>query len=242
MSIGVSPQTVVDDEAIIYPESDGMPMADNTLQFEWIVRIKTNLDALFRDDPNVFVAGDHLWYPVKGSPDIRRAPDAMVIFGRPKGHRGSYRQWVEGGIAPQVVFEVLSPGNTREEMREKLTFYDRYGVEEYYLYDPDHNMVQGWLRQGGRLRKIASMDGWESPRLHIRFVPAPDELCIYRPDGQMFQTFEELDERVEDAERDAEQARKDAEQARFYAREMEARLERLLAQLRERGIDPETLA
>ena len=36
---------------------------------------------------------------------------AMVVFGRPKGYRGSYRQWEEGGIAPQVVFEILSPGN-----------------------------------------------------------------------------------------------------------------------------------
>ena len=69
------------------------------------------LDALFRDDPDVFVAGDLLWYPVEGDPKTRIAPDAMVVFGRPKGYRGSYKQWDEGGIAPQVVFEVLSPGN-----------------------------------------------------------------------------------------------------------------------------------
>lgn len=48
-------------DSIIYPESDGKPMADNTKQFEWIVLIKKNLDLLFQDDPNVFVAGDLLW-------------------------------------------------------------------------------------------------------------------------------------------------------------------------------------
>lgn len=41
---------------IIYPDSDGKPMADNTLQFRWITTIKTNLDWLFADNPDVFVA------------------------------------------------------------------------------------------------------------------------------------------------------------------------------------------
>ncbi len=57
--------------AIEYPDSDGLPMAENTLQYEWIVTIKGGVDALFLDDPNVFVAGDLLWYPVEGKPTIR---------------------------------------------------------------------------------------------------------------------------------------------------------------------------
>ena len=73
---------------IDYPDSDGLPMADNTLQYEWIVTIKGGLDAIFLDDSNVFVAGDLLWYPVQGEPKIRTAPDAMVAIGRPKGYRG----------------------------------------------------------------------------------------------------------------------------------------------------------
>src|SRR5262249_37507082 len=52
--------------AIEYPDSDGEPMAENTLQFKWIVTIKEGLDGVFRHDPNVFVAGDLFWYPVEG--------------------------------------------------------------------------------------------------------------------------------------------------------------------------------
>ncbi|MEN9280327.1 MAG: hypothetical protein Q6I77_05865, partial [Gloeomargarita sp. DG_1_4_bins_134] len=85
-------------QKIIYPDSDGQPMADNTLQFRWIVLIKENLECLFAHDANVFVAGDLLWYPVEGHPEIRVAPDVMVVFGRPKGERGSYRQWEEDNI------------------------------------------------------------------------------------------------------------------------------------------------
>jgi Uma2 family endonuclease len=170
-----------DKPLILYPSSDGQPMAENTLQFRWIVTIQGGLDALFRYDPNVFVAGDLLWYPVERHPEIRAAPDAMVVFGRPKGYRDSYMQWVEGGIAPQVVFEVLSPGNTPPEMLRKLGFYDRHGVEEYYLYDPERVELLGWRREGGRLLEIPEMDGWVSPRLGVRFDLSGEELQIIGP-------------------------------------------------------------
>jgi Uma2 family endonuclease len=115
---------------IIYPDSDGKPIADNTRQFRHIVTIHGGIAALFADNPNDFVAGDLLWYPVEGNNKIRAAPDTMVVFGRPPGDRGSYLQWREDGLAPQVVFEVLSPGNTVAEMTRKFLFYEQYGVEE----------------------------------------------------------------------------------------------------------------
>lgn len=199
---------------IVYPESDGQPMAENTLQFQWIVTIKENLEAQLAEQGDVFVAGDLLWYPVEGQPRIRRAPDAMVVFGRPKGYRGAYLQWREGGIGPQVAFEVLSPGNTKREMEEKRAFYETYEVEEYYLYDPDNNQLAGWLRQGERLQLIARVDGWVSPRLGIRFACSSAELVIYRPDGQPFLTFVENRQRMEAAERDALHAKQQADQER----------------------------
>lgn len=118
---------------LVYPESDGKPMADNTKQFRWIVTIKENLEILFASQSDVFIAGDLLWYPVEGNNKLCQAPYIMVVFGRPKADRGSYLQWKENNIAPQVVFEVLSPSNTTKEMTNKLLFYQRYGVEEYYI-------------------------------------------------------------------------------------------------------------
>jgi len=49
------------------------------------------LDAWFRDNPEVFVAGNLLWYPMEGQPRVNAAPYVMVAFGRPKGDRDSYR-------------------------------------------------------------------------------------------------------------------------------------------------------
>ncbi len=77
---------------VVYPESDGLPMAENTKQLRWIVVLFGNLAALFRDAADVFVGGDLFWYPVEGDSALRTAPDVLVVFGRPKGDRSSYRQ------------------------------------------------------------------------------------------------------------------------------------------------------
>ncbi len=192
---------------VIYPDSDGKPMADNTRQFDYIVMIQGGLAAMFANCPDVFVAGDLLWYPVEGHPEIRVAPDAMVVFGRPPGYRGSYIQHKENHIAPQVAFEVLSPSNTQAEMRRKLAFYGQYGVEEYYEYDPDRGTLKGWVRRNGLLEPIVLMEGWISPLLGIRFSMEGIDLALYRPNGRRFETFVELDQRFETEHQRAETGR-----------------------------------
>ena len=208
---------------IIYSDTDGQPLADNTRQFQWIVTIKENLDLLFANNSNVFVAGDLLWYPIEGNNTIRRAPDVMVVFGRPKGYRGSYQQWQEDNIPPQVVFEILSPGNTIKEMAAKLQFYQRYGVEEYYLYDPEKVDFAGWQIMDGKLTIIEEIQGWVSPRLGVRFEMA-EELQIFTPTGERFLTFVELGQKLQQEKRRAEQA--------------EARLKALEERLKSLGVDP----
>src|SRR5713101_4808956 len=215
--------TSTDVAQITYPQSDGQSMADNTKQFRWIVTIQGGLDALLRTDPQVFVAGDLLWYPVEGHPEICMAPDVLVAFGRPKGDRGSYLQWEEGGVTPQVVFEILSPGNTSAAMMRKFRFYERYGVAEYYLYNPDTGELSGWQRQGDTLEEIEPMQGWVSPRLGIRFEIERGVLQLYRPDSERFATYVELMEQ--------------REQERQRAEQEHQRAERLAARLRALGIE-----
>jgi Uma2 family endonuclease len=214
---------------VFYPESDGKPLADNTLQFEWIVVLQGNIAALYRDMADVFVAGDLFWYAVEGEPEEVKAPDVMVVFGRPKGHRGSYQQWEEGGVAPQVVFEVLSPDNTHFEMADKLAFYDEHGVEEYYVYDPDRNSLLAYRRGREALRRVWPPEALVSPRLGIRFDLSGPEMQVFYPDGRRFLTFVELEA---DRTRQA-QLRKDAEQKLHAAEQKLQTTERRLRRLAE---------
>jgi Uma2 family endonuclease len=186
---------------LIYPSSDGQPMAESTEHYQWIVTITGGLEALFKNDENVFVAGDLLWYPVEGKPEIRRAPDAMVVFGRPKGARGSYIQHLEGGVVPQVVFEILSRGNRILEMSRKFDFYQTYGVNEYYVYDHLSNDLVVWVRSDeyDRLEAVDDVQNWTSPRLGIRFELTDASLNIFNPDGTRFLTYLEQVEQKEQA-------------------------------------------
>ena len=237
-------------ESIVYPESDGLPLADNTVQFRLITTIHGGLDALL---PDTFVAADLLWYPIEGDPTTSAAPDVMVAFGRPKGERRSYKQWEEENVAPQVVFEIASKGNTLKELEDKkFKFYRKHGVEEYYLFDPERQTLKGWLRDADRsdegslngddldegsldgddldadsLRPIAEMNGWVSPRLEVRFEVEDGELQLYRPDGEPFATYAEI---IQQRQQERERAERAEAQAAIFAE-----------RLRELGVKPEDL-
>jgi hypothetical protein len=187
----------------------------------------------------VFVAGDLLWYPVEGEPTIRMGPDVMVAVGRRQGDRGSFKQWEEGNVAPQVVVEVRSPVNRPGEMEEKFQFFERFGVEEFFVYDPEDRSLQGWVRVGDHLEEVPNMSGFVSPRLGIRFEPGPgaDNLKIFAPDRTPFLTFAECvdrahqerqraDEQVRLAQEQAKRARDQARSAQEQARLAQAECER----------------
>ncbi|NER35422.1 MAG: Uma2 family endonuclease [Oscillatoria sp. SIO1A7] len=232
---------------IIYPDSDGKPMSDNTEQYKWIVIIKENLEIIFAAVAEVFIAGDLLWYPTEGSRKCQ-APDVMVVFGREKGKRGSYKQWLEEDIPPQVAFEILSPSNTKSEMSDKLRFYQSHGVEEYYIYDPDRLKLTGYKREGGSLKAIEKMNGWISPRLGIRFEMTKESLELYRPNGQRFLTSVELEERAIAAEEQAQQLQEQLQQTQEEKQQLEeqateaiSRIQALEEILRRQGINLDDL-
>lgn len=204
-----------------YPDDDGLPMSDNTQQMKWIFRLYGNLTLLYRTCDDVFVAANHLIYPVEGDNKKRQAPDVFVAFGRPKVDRGSYRVWEEGGVFPQVVFEVWSPGNRYAAMRDKFTFYEKHGAEEYYILYPEFPAhAEGYRRDGATLTPVEEMDGYVSPRLGIRFATARGQLALLGADGLPLPTVEELHAQAADER---------------------AKVDKLAAKLRELGVDPDAV-
>ncbi len=219
-SYTVIPGSYVED-GIEYPQDDGLPMADNSPQFDWIQLIHQNLTSAFIDSPNVVVIGNMLWYPVRGENKTRRAPDVMVVFGRPKVDRGSYIQWLEDGVAPQVAFEIMSPCNTPAEMKRKLAFYDRHGVEEYYIYDPESFELSIWLRDGEHLQEQPPTLEFISPKMQVRFENTDLGLKLYRPDGKAFTTRVDADRElmVKEQARATEERKRIAEERKRVSAE-----------------------
>ena len=217
-------------EVIVYPDSDGKPMADNTLQALWIIMLYNNLRGIV-DLDEVFIAADHLWYPIEGDPKTRIAPDVMVVLGRPDGYRGSYKQWLEEGMAPQVVFEVLSPSNTQEEMLQKLNFYEKFGVEEFIILDPEKGGFVAYVRKEGKMEQDTIQGkGWISPTLGVQFDIKGGKLLAKHQDGSPFKTFSQLKNEQEELKTEKEELKSENQAAR-------AEIEKLKARLRELGED-----
>ena len=156
-----------------FPDSDGEPISDNTLQVQWIVMMFTNIHAMYHDRrKDVFVAMDHLIYLDSNNPKRRIAPDVYVAYGRPDHHRGSYKLWQENSVFPQVIIEVLSPKNSRSEMAQKRKIYEQQRCEEYIEIEPESERLEVWLRgpRQRKLRPVVVTPEWTSPRLGVRFL------------------------------------------------------------------------
>src|SRR5262245_33588473 len=143
---------------VVYPTSDGKPMAETDDHRELMVDLIETKKAHFIDEPNVYVSGNLLMYYVPGDPRRHVSPDVFVVFGVPKHNRDYYLVWEEGK-GPDVVFELTSKSTRREDQVTKLELYrDILKVKEYFLFDPHGDYLdppmQGYRLRGGRYARI----------------------------------------------------------------------------------------
>jgi Uma2 family endonuclease len=136
-------------ENIFYPETDGKPLGETDFHIEELLDTLASLRQYFKDQPNVYVAGDNMFYYEEGNPKAVVSPDVYVVRGIPKGRRRIYKLWVEK-IPPCFVLEVTSRSTRREDIKKKREVYAFLGVEEYFLFDPEEEYLHPPL-QGNRL-------------------------------------------------------------------------------------------
>ena len=128
----------VDDLSIVYPDSDGEPMAENEEQLYAMLDAIATLREWYADRADVHVGGDLLIYYRMNDNETRVAPDVFVAFGSDKALRSSWIVWREGK-APDIVMELASGSTWRRDMREKRDIYAEMGVIEYWRFDPTSN-------------------------------------------------------------------------------------------------------
>ena len=130
----------------------------------------------------------------------------MVVLGRPPGYRGSYKQWVEDNVAPQVVFEIcVHPVTKPRRWSASSGSTKSTGLRSTTCTTP---RAETWRAGGalqGELEEIPEMAGLVGARSYeIRFEPGegPDNLKILDPQGVPFARYVELIEQRE-AKRDS---------------------------------------
>jgi Uma2 family endonuclease len=166
---------------IIYPSSDGEPLAES---YSHLYAILTTLEVLKQYLANrlgTVLANQFLYYS-QGFPKLRVAPDVMVIFDVPKGGRDNYKIWEEKQV-PQVVFEMTSASTRNQDQEFKKNLYEQLGVTEYWLFDPRGEWIPeqliGYRLERDRYELIE--DNCSQP-LQLRLVVEEELIGFYRQD------------------------------------------------------------
>ena len=221
-------RAAVTPEAIDYPDSDGLPMAENESQFWPILYVGSALDHYFQERDDVYVVGNLLLYhqeadPNTGKPGESVSPDLMVVIGAPKHVRSSYKLWEEPK-APDFVLEIASESTWQADSGKKRDTYAEIGVSEYWQVDP----VGAYLRpplQGFRLveghyepipaaqRADGSLAGRSEVlglELHLNpDAPVQEALRFYDPvRGEPLRSLREAEARLQELEAEVQALRR----------------------------------
>jgi Uma2 family endonuclease len=138
---------------IVYPTSDGRPMAETDWHRDIMYALIKVLQSFYATDPGAYVSGNLLLYYVPGNKRRHVSPDVFIVKGVPNHQRPYYLLWEEKK-RPNLVIEVTSSSTRSEDTKKKFLLYqDVLRVQEYFLFDPFEEYLdppfQGYrLRQG----------------------------------------------------------------------------------------------
>ena len=130
------------DTAVVYPETDGMPLPDGEYQAPIYVRILSALRTYLKNIPGAHVNGNTFIYYIEGNPRRSVSPDCYVVFGLSEAAleslslqgNNTYLLW-EVGKAPDFVLEIGSKSTADVDLGRKRDLYAELGVSEYWRYD-----------------------------------------------------------------------------------------------------------
>ena len=232
-----TPETPATTPEIIYPTSDGKPLAE-TQQHALAILMTLGLLRLYLQEQPAVVFADQFLYYIEGNPKARVAPDVMVIFDIEKRLYDNYKIW-EGKQTPSIIFEMTSASTKDTDQTFKKTLYEQLGVTEYWLFDPYGEWIPGQL-VGFRLNEDGVYKAIKdncSEVLQLKLEPDQYLISFYRLDnGEKLLTPEELQSEMIAAKQRAEAASERAEAANQQLAQEKARADRLAAKLQELGI------
>lgn len=61
--------------------------------------------------------------------------------------------------APDLVIEILSPSTSQLDYEEKKTLYERFGVAEYFIVDPNTKSVDSYFLKDGEYKEQKNLTG-----------------------------------------------------------------------------------
>lgn len=175
---------------IYYPESDGKPMAETDVHRTQMNYLIETLKLYFDERKDVYISGNIMFYYEEGNPHKVFSPDVMVCFGISPEDRRIYKLWEEEQF-PQVVFEISSRSTWGEDLNKKWFLYQKFGVKEYYIFDPEYDYLPeplvAYRLKKGELKQVKVKNGRVfSEELGLEIVDTGSGLRLYNPQTEEF--------------------------------------------------------
>ena len=200
-------------EEIYYPESDGKPMAETDVHRDQMNYLIECLKIFFRGRKIAYVSGNIMFYYEEGNPHKSFSPDVMICFGVTPEDRRTYKLWEEKQF-PQVVFEISSRSTWGEDLNKKWFLYQKFGVKEYYIFDPEYDYLPepliAYRLKKGELRQVEVKNGRIfSEQLGLEIVDSGEGLRLYDPQTNEFiKTLQEATEEIRRLREEIEKLKK----------------------------------
>ncbi len=144
-------------DGIVYEMSPAPCVAHQDLALELARRLMNFLD----DKPCIpFMAPVDVYLLDEEDEEARNVvqPDVIVVCDQSKIR--------EDGVygAPDFVAEVISPSTAHKDLGEKRDLYEKSGIREYWLLNPDNGSVLAWRRTESGFAPVAEYpEGSEVP-------------------------------------------------------------------------------
>lgn len=252
------PQGSVAYREIVYPDSDGKPIAETQEHIDELLGARFAIKNHLRRRADAWVAGNMFLYYEEGNPQACLAPDVFAVLGIENKPRRSYKLWEEAK-APCFVLELTSRSSRYEDQGTKKAVYADLGVAEYFIFDPLGEYLtpplQGFRLHHGNYEPMRAGPGGvlESRKLGIRIVPEPGHLRLVNVrTGKTLPYPDDLLEWEVRARREGARARREGarakreearakreaamrQKAERRAQKLEAEIERLRARASGRG-------
>ena len=212
------PFVLADEREIFYPETDFKPMAETDLHRDTLASLVQLLKRFYRDTNDIYVSGNLLIYYEEGNPFRSVAPDVFVVKNVSKRNRRIYKLWEEKQ-APSVVIELSSKSTAREDLQKKWRLYERLGVAEYFIFDPEYAYLDlpliGYRLEDGEYVELELSDNRIfSQELNLELVAAPSGLRLFdRERNDFLPTPDEAEERLAAADAEIAELRRQLQES-----------------------------
>jgi Uma2 family endonuclease len=238
MQVDSAPPDMVVPPGNLYSDE---PPLESSLHLQQLMLLLKCLNWLWKDRDDYFAAGNLTVYysPNQKKSEDFRGPDFFVVLGAENRERRSWTLWEENGQYPHIIIELLSDSTAAVDRGLKKTLYQNvFRTHDYFWFDPQSLEFAGFHLLDGvyqALEPNAAGHLW-SQQLGLFLGIHGSKLRFFTPEGMLVPTPEES---AEAESQRAETALLEVETERQRAEATQQQNERLIAKLRELGVEPD---